>query len=312
MADKRATRQGLYHGLVELGKKHPEILAVDADLAQTTGAYEFYKVFPERYINCGIAEQNLIGMSAGLARVGFVPFCSSMAVFAIGRGFEIIRNSVAYAKLNVKVVGSHGGITAAGDGGTHQAIEDFSAMKGIPEMVIFSPCDYNQAFLLAKLAYEYDGPMYIRTSREPTENITPQEDVIELGKAQTLRTGDDLCIVATGMMSVLATRAATALSEKGVEATILNIHTLKPFDSDAVIAAARSCGGRVLVCEEANIIGGLGESVARALVEEDGIIFGQVGVNDRFGQSGLTQELLEAYGITSENIERNALALMQR
>lgn len=312
MANKEATRFGFYEGLVELAKEHSNIYALDADLAKTTGSVAFQKAFPERYIDVGIAEQNMVGISAGLSKVGIVPFCSSMAVFAVGRAFEIIRNGVAYSRLNVKIVGSHGGITAAGDGGSHQCVEDVGVMRSLPNMVVLQPCDSNQARLIAKMAYEHDGPVYIRTSREPVENITSQADSIEFGKIQTLAQGKDLCIVASGMMTCLAKQALEILGEKGVSASLVNVHTIKPFDKDGIVSAVRKCGGKVLVCEESNVVCGLTEAVASSLVEEDGIRISHVAIEDRFGQSGATAELLEAYGITKENIAEKAMALHRR
>lgn len=312
MANKEATRFGFYEGLVELAKVHDDIYALDADLAKTTGSVAFQKAFPERYIDVGIAEQNMVGISAGLSKVGIVPFCSSMAVFSAGRAFEIIRNGVAYSHLNVKVVGSHGGITAAGDGGSHQCVEDIGIMRAIPGMVVLQPCDSNQARLIAKMAYEYNGPVYIRTSREPMENITSLSDEIELGKVQTLKEGKDLCIIASGMMTCLANQALEILAENGVDASLVNIHTIKPFDKAGFVEAVRRCNGRVLVCEESNMVCGLTETVASALVEEDGIRMSYVAIEDRFGQSGATAELLESYGITKENIANKALELLKR
>lgn len=312
MANKEATRFGFYEGLVELAKKHPNIYTVDADLAKTTGSVAFQKAFPERTIDVGIAEQNMVGISAGLSQVGIVPFCSSMAVFAVGRAFEIIRNGVAYPHLNVKIVGSHGGITAAGDGGSHQCIEDIGVMRSLPNMVILQPCDSNQARLIAKMAYEHDGPVYIRTSREPMENITSQADSIEFGKIQTLAQGKDLCIVASGMMTCLAKQALDILKANGVSASLVNVHTIKPFDKEGIVSAVRKCGGKVLVCEESNVVCGLTEAVASSLVEENGIKISHVAIEDRFGQSGATAELLEAYGITKENIAKKAMELHRR
>ncbi len=312
MANKEATRFGFYEGLVELAKEHSNIYALDADLAKTTGSVAFQKAFPERYIDVGIAEQNMVGISAGLSKVGIVPFCSSMAVFAVGRAFEIIRNGVAYSRLNVKIVGSHGGITAAGDGGSHQCIEDIGVMRSLPNMVVLQPCDSNQARLIARMAYEHDGPVYIRTSREPMENITSQTDSIELGKIQTLVEGSDLCIVASGMMTCLAKQALDILKENGVRASLVNVHTIKPFDREGIVSAVRKCGGKVLVCEESNMVCGLTEAVASSLVEEDGIKIAHVAIEDRFGQSGATAELLEAYGITKENIAEKAMELHRR
>ena len=307
MANKEATRFGFYEGLVDLAKVHDDIYALDADLAKTTGSVAFQKAFPERYIDVGIAEQNMVGISAGLSKVGIVPFCASMAVFVAGRAFEIIRNGVCYSRLNVKIVGSHGGITAAGDGGSHQCV-----MRSLPNMVVLQPCDSNQARLIAKMAYEHNGPVYIRTSREPMENITSLDDEITLGKIQTLREGKDLCIIASGMMTCLAYQALDILKEKGISASLVNIHTIKPFDKDGVIAAVRKAGKRVLVCEESNMVCGLTEAVASSLVEEDGIRISHVAIEDRFGQSGATGELLEAYGITKENIAAKAMELCRR
>ncbi len=312
MANKEATRFGFYEGLVELAKEHSNIYALDADLAKTTGSVAFQKAFPERYIDVGIAEQNMVGISAGLSKVGIVPFCSSMAVFAVGRAFEIIRNGVAYSRLNVKIVGSHGGITAAGDGGSHQCVEDVGVMRSLPNMVVLQPCDSNQARLIAKMAYEHDGPVYIRTSREPVENITSQADSIELGKIQTLVEGKDLCIVASGMMTCLAKQALDILKDNGVSASLVNVHTIKPFDKDGIVSAVKKCGGKVLVCEESNVVCGLTEAVASSLVEENGIKISHVAIEDRFGQSGATAELLEAYGITKENIAKKAMELHRR
>lgn len=312
MANKEATRFGFYEGLVELAKEHSNIYALDADLAKTTGSVAFQKAFPERYIDVGIAEQNMVGISAGLSKVGIVPFCSSMAVFAVGRAFEIIRNGVAYSRLNVKIVGSHGGITAAGDGGSHQCVEDVGVMRSLPNMIVLQPCDSNQARLIARMAYEHNGPVYIRTSREPMENITSQTDSIELGKIQTLVEGKDLCIVASGMMTCLAKQALDILKDNGVSASLVNVHTIKPFDKDGIVSAVKKCGGKVLVCEESNVVCGLTEAVASSLVEENGIKISHVAIEDRFGQSGATAELLEAYGITKENIAKKAMELHGR
>ncbi|MGN1163804.1 MAG: transketolase family protein [Candidatus Ornithospirochaeta sp.] len=312
MADKAATRFGFYQGLVSLAKEKKDVYALDADLAKTTGSEAFRKAFPERYIDVGIAEQNMIGVAAGLSRIGLVPFCSSMAVFSAGRAYEIIRNGVAYSSLNVKIIGSHGGITASGDGGTHQAVEDIAAMRSIPGMVVLQPCDSNQAEKMAKVMYSHKGPVYLRTSREPVENITGPGDEVVLGKVQVLKEGRDLCIIATGMMTVLAHRVLPVLEEKGIDASLVNVHTLKPLDKEGVIRETRKCGGRTLVLEEANVIGGLTESVAAALVEENSIKFSHIAVEDRFGQSGKTKELLEEYGITEENIVRKAIELMER
>ena len=312
MGDKAATRFGFYQGLCELAKEKEDIYALDADLAKTTGSVAFQKAFPERYIDVGIAEQNMIGVAAGLSRTGLTPFCSSMAVFACGRAYEIIRNAVAYPHLNVKVIGSHGGITAAGDGGTHQAVEDIAAMRSIPGMVVLQPCDANQAKKMARVMYDIKGPVYLRTSREPVENITEEEDEIIPGKIQILKEGKDMAIVATGMMTILAHRALEELERNGIDASLINVHTLKPLDKEGIIREVEKSGRKVLVLEEANVIGGLTEATAAALVECDGIRFSHIAIEDRFGQSGETGELLEAYGITVENIVRKAMELKER
>ena len=308
MADavKKATRYGYTEGLVELAAEHEDIICLDADLGNATGSLAFREKYPERFIEAGIAEQDLIGLATGLARTGFVPFANSFAVFTAGRAFEIIRNSVCYSNVNVKIVGSHCGITPAGDGGTHQCIEDIAAMRSLPNMTVLSPCDFNQAKLMARVMYEHQGPCYMRTSREPMPIITSLEDKIELGKAQVLRDGKDVCIVATGVMTCLAKEAADSLAEEGIDAALLNIHTIKPLDMETIREYTKKCGGRVLVCEEANMYGGLGEAVAYGLVREDGIRFDHVAVMDRFGQSGLSGELLEEYGITAANIKAHA------
>ncbi|MBQ2312261.1 MAG: transketolase family protein [Firmicutes bacterium] len=314
MADvvKKATRHGYSEGLVELAAQHEDIICLDADLGSATGSQAFRKAYPDRYIEAGIAEQDLIGMAAGLARTGLSPFANSFAVFAAGRAFEIIRNSVCYPNLNVKIVGSHCGITPAGDGGSHQCIEDVAAMRALPNMTVLSPCDFNQAKLMVKLLYEHKGPCYMRTSREPMPIVTSLEDKIEIGKAQILRHGSDVCVVATGVMTALAVSAVDELAAEGVNAELVNIHTIKPLDMDTIAASVKKCGGKVLVCEEANMYGGLGEAVAYGLVGTDGIKFDHVAVMDRFGQSGLSGELLEEYGITSANIKAHAAALAKR
>ena len=310
MTEKKATRQGYSDGLVELGKKYANVVALDADLGRATSSYIFHDAFPDRYVDAGIAEQNMIGMAVGLSLAGYVPFASSFAMFCIGRGFEVIRNSVAFSGANVKIAGTHTGITPAGDGGTHQCIEDMALMRSIPNMTVLSPCDYAQARQMVEMAYHIDGPVYFRLSRDPIPVVTDDAEPIQLGKAQKLRDGKDLCIVATGMMTVLAVEAAEALAAEGIQATILNIHTIKPLDTDAICENVLACGGRVLVCEEANCMGGLGEACAYALLGKGDVHMAHVAVNDRFGQSGLSAELLHEYGITAENIAAKAKTLL--
>jgi len=311
MADvvKKASRQGYSDALLELAKEHKDVIALDADLAGSTGSESIKKNLPDQFVEVGIAEQNLIGMAAGFAREGFVPFASSFAVFATGRAFEIIRNAVCYSNINVKVVGSHHGITPAADGGTHQAIEDVALMRSLPNMAVLCPCDFNQAKLMTKMMYEHQGPCYMRTSREAMPVVTSMDDAIEFGKAQILREGTDVCIVATGVMTALASFAVDELKEEGINASLVNIHTIKPLDMDGIKAQVAKCGGKVLVCEEANMYGGLGEAVAYGLVGTDGVKFDHIAIMDVFGQSGNPDELLEEYGITTANIKAHAKAL---
>ena len=308
---KIATRQGYGDGLIELAKLHEDVVVLDADLAHATGAQAFREKFPDRFINVGIAEQNLVGMAVGLSHVGYVPFASSFAIFLAGRGGEIIRNSAAYSNANAKFVGSHSGITPVGDGGTHQCIEDLGYMRAIPNMTIFSPCDYNQTKQLVKLAYEVNGPVYMRTSREPVPLLTMENDVLEVGKAQVLREGKDICIIATGFPVSLVMEAAAELEAAGTSVAVLNIHTIKPLDVQTISQYAESCG-RVLVVEEHNVYGGLSEAVAGVLIGKRNIAFDRIGIEDRFGQSGQTADLLGAYGMTANNIRQRAESLIKQ
>lgn len=308
MADKKPTRQGYGEGLAEFARTHEDIVALDADLAHATGSAAFLQEFSDRFFNCGIAEQNMIGMASGLSRTGLVPFASSFAVFSAGRAFEIIRNGVCYAKANVKIAGSHCGVTATGDGGTHQCIEDFALMRSLPNMTVFCPCDYNQAKKLIKNAYEVKGPVYMRLSREPVPMITDPEEELVTGKAQILRDGSDVCIIATGLPVHIALQAAETLAEEGISAAVVNMFTIKPLDVETVNRYAEKCG-KIVTMEEHSVIGGLGDAVADVLVGRDGIRFAKVGVEDRFGQSGLIDELLLEYGMNKENLIAHIRAL---
>lgn len=309
MAEKKATRVGYGEGLAELGKKYDNVVAVDADLCGSVGTKDFAKLFPERHFDVGIAEQNGVGVAAGLARDGFVPFFHSFAVFAAGRAFEIIRNAVCYSKINVKIVGSHSGITPAADGGTHESVEDIAIMRSLPNMTVVVPCDYNQAKAMVEPVYKIDGPVYIRTSREAMPVCTKEDEPFEIGKVQVLRSGSDVCIFACGIMVAMALEAAEKLKEQGIDASVVNVHTIKPLDIEGIKKECSRCGGKVLVCEEASSIGGLGEAVSAALVGTDGIRFGHISVGDRFGQSGSCADLLKYYGLTPEHIIEEARSL---
>lgn len=306
----RATRQGYGDGLVELMKEKSDVIALDADLAHATGSMSVQKEFPDRFVDVGIAEQNLVGMAVGLSRTGYVPFASSFAIFMAGRAGEIIRNAAAYSKANVKFIGSHAGITPVGDGGSHQCIEDFGSMRAIPNMTIFSPCDYNQAKALVKKAYEINGPVYMRTSREGVPEITEENQEIEVGKAQVLQEGTDICIISTGFPVSLVMEAAKQLTNENVSVSVLNIHTIKPLDSESILKYSKLCK-KVLVVEEHNVLGGLSEAVSAVLVGQDGIKFDRIGIEDRFGQSGKTADILNEYGLTVENVLLHAKNLLK-
>lgn len=308
MSEKLAIRQGYGDGLLELAAQHDDVVVLDADLAHATGTLKFRETYPDRFFEAGIAEQNLIGMATGLSQEGFVPFATSFAMFAAGRACEIIRNSVAYSHANVKIVGSHSGITPAGDGGTHQCIEDIGWMRSIPGMTVVCPCDYQQAKLMVKKLYEFKGPVYMRTSREPVPLITGVQDDITIGKAQVMREGGDLCIAATGILVNTALEAAVILAQKGIETSVLNFHTIKPLDADTLLSYAVRCG-RLLTLEEHNVCGGLGEACAAALLGKANIRFDMAGIEDRFGQSGKTDELFREYGLDLESIVQRCLRL---
>ena len=301
MADKKPTRQGYGEGLAEFARTHEDIVALDADLAHATGSAAFLNEFPERFFNAGIAEQNMIGMASGLSRTGLVPFASSFAVFSAGRAFEIIRNGVCYSKANVKIAGSHCGITATGDGGTHQCIEDLALMRSLPNMTVFCPCDYTQAKKLIKNAYEINGPVYMRLSREPVPMITSADEELVTGKAQILRDGTDVCIIATGQPVHIALEAAEALAKEGISAAVVNMFTIKPLDEATVLQYAAKCG-KIVTMEEHSVIGGLGDAVLNVLNGHEGVKFDKIGVEDRFGQSGLIDELLKEYGMNKDNL----------
>ena len=301
MAEQKSIRQGYGDGLAELGEKFDNVVALDGDLAHATGSLTFAERFPDRFFNAGIAEQDLMCMAAGLSHSGFVPFASSFAVFSAGRAFEIIRNSICYTKANVKIAGSHAGITATGDGGTHQCIEDLALMRVLPNMTVFSPCDYNQTKIMVRKAYEINGPVYIRVSRAPLPVFTKEDDDLVPGKAQVIRNGKDICIVATGIMVWYALQAAESLEKDGISAAVINIHTVKPLDEKTLVEYAKKCG-KVLTVEEHSVIGGLGEAVAHALIGKAELKFDMIGINDRFGQSGLIDEIMQEYGMTKENI----------
>ena len=303
MADvkKIATREGYGQALVELGQAHENIVVLDADLAGATKTGTFKKAFPDRHLNFGIAEGNMMSAAAGLAATGMVPFASSFAMFATGRAFEQIRNSIAYPHLNVKVCASHGGISVGEDGASHQCCEDYALMRSLPGMVVMSPADNVECIAMVKAAYEYVGPVYIRTGRSAVPVFHGEDFKFQIGKGEVVREGCDIAIIANGLMVYEAMKAGEALAEQGINALIVNMATIKPLDEELVLEAARKCGN-VITCEEHSVIGGLGEAVCSLLSEKLPTPVKRIGMNDEFGRSGPAAELLQHYGLCAENI----------
>jgi transketolase len=299
---KKATRESYGLTLVELGETHPEIVVLDADLAEATKTVFFKKKFPDRFIDCGIAECNMIGVAAGLAACGRIPFANSFAMFSAGRAFEQVRNSVGYPHLNVKIVGSHAGISVGEDGATHQCLEDIALMRSIPGMVVLNPADHYEMRAAVKAAVEYKGPVYLRLGRLAVESFNNSDDYkFEIGKGVTLRGGKDITIIATGLMVSRALEAVKELEKDGIDARLINIHTIKPIDRDIIVKAAKETG-RIVTVEEHNVIGGLGDAVCSVLCEECPTPVTKIGVNDKFGHSGPAAEMLEVYGLCASHI----------
>lgn len=304
MAEKQATREAFGKAIAAAAEREPDLVVLDADLAGATKSSEFQKVCPERFFDMGIAEANMAGVSAGLATCGKKPFCCSFAMFTAGRAYEQIRNSIAYPHLNVKIVGSHGGLSVGEDGATHQCIEDLSLMRTIPGMVVVNPCDGAEMRCAVDALLNYDGPAYLRLGRSAVETVTEYEsgkDTFTLGKGVTLREGGDAAIIATGMMVQMALKAAQVLSEEGIEVRVLDFHTLKPLDTELLEKAARETGALVTT-EEHNVIGGLGSAVTEYVSCYCPVPVIRHGVKDEFGRSGKAQEVLEKYGLTVEKI----------
>ncbi|MFR4373418.1 MAG: transketolase family protein [Acutalibacteraceae bacterium] len=299
---KKATRESFGEAVTELAAEYPDVVVLDADLAAATKTGIFKKKYPERFFDCGIAECNMIGVAAGLAACGKIPFAASVAMFSAGRAFEQVRNSVGYPKLNVKVVGSHAGISVGEDGATHQCCEDIALMRTIPGMVILNPSDHYEMKAAVRAAIEHKGPCYIRLGRLAVESINNGDDYrFELGKGITLCEGTDVTIVATGLMVAEAVKAAKALEAEGIRAEVINIHTIKPLDEELILASAKKTG-RVVTVEEHNIIGGLGEAVSAVLSEKCPTPVTRIGVNDVFGHSGPAVDLLKEFGLSAEHI----------
>ena len=305
---KVATRDAYGAALAKLGAEHEEVVVLDADLAGATKTGVFKKAFPDRFFDCGIAEGNMICMAAGLSTTGLVPFASSFAMFAAGRAFEQVRNSIGYPHLNVKIGATHGGISVGEDGASHQCCEDFALMRSIPGMTVICPADGVEAEAAVKAAYELEGPVYLRFGRLAIPQFHEEGFNFQIGKGEILRDGTDVAIIANGLLVYEAIQAGEMLAQAGINAMVINMATIKPLDEELVIEAAKKCG-KVITCEEHSVIGGLGEAVAAVLAEKCPTVMRRIGVNDEFGHSGPAAALLKQFGLTAENIVETAKEL---
>lgn len=301
MSNKIATREAYGKALVKLGKINDDVVVLDADLSKSTKTNDFYKAYPDRFFNMGIAEQNLVGAACGFAATGKIPFASTFAMFATGRAFEIIRNSACYPKLNVKICATHAGITVGEDGGSHQSVEDISLMRSIPNMTVLVPADGVEAEKMIFAAAEYNGPMYVRLGRSAVPTLFDENYNFEIGKGVVLREGNDATIIACGMMVNEALIAADMLKEENINVRVINMSTIKPIDTELIIKAAKETKA-IVTAEEHSIIGGLGSAVSEVVSENHPVKVKKVGLNDCFGESGTPGELLEKYGLTAKNI----------
>lgn len=309
MADKIATREAYGKALAELGDTY-DFFVMDADLSGSTKTGVFAKKFPNRFINCGIAEGNMMSTAAGIATTGKTVFASSFAVFASGRAFEQIRNSIAYPCLDVKIAATHAGVSVGEDGATHQGIVDMSVMRSLPNMVVINPADAVEAECAIKAAIEHKGPVYLRLGRLSVPVLFDKETYkFELGKGKTIVDGDDITIIATGLMTTESVQAVEELKAEGINARLINIHTIKPIDKDIIIKAAKETGNIVTV-EEHSIIGGLGSAVAEVLSEEAPCKLTRIGINDEFGQSGKPADLLDFYGLNAKHIAKKVKEIL--
>lgn len=308
MADmkKIATRESYGNALKELGVEAKNLVVLDADLAGATKTGTFKKAFPDRHFDCGIAEANMICMAAGMSTIGLVPFASSFAMFAAGRAFEQVRNSIGYPHLNVKIGATHGGISVGEDGASHQCCEDFALMRSIPGMTVICPADDVEARAAVKAAYYMEGPVYLRFGRLAVPVFHDADYEFEIGKGEILRDGEDIAIIANGLLSYEAIRAGEMLERAGINAMIINMATIKPLDTELVLKAAKRCG-KIITCEEHSIIGGLGEAVSAFLGENYPVRIKRIGINDEFGHSGTAEGLLKAFGLSAEHIYEVAL-----
>ena len=309
--EKQATREAYGQALEELGAVRQDVVVLDADLSKSTKTSMFQSKYPERFFNAGIAEQNLMGLAAGFAAAGKVPFASTFAVFATGRAYDQIRNSICYPRLNVKIAATHAGITVGEDGGSHQALEDINLMRGLPNMTVLVPADGPEAKNAVKAAAEYAGPVYIRLGRSGVPTITDADAPFVIGKGRVMREGSDVTLIGCGMMVAKALEAADALAEEGVSAAVIDMSTIKPIDRELIVEWAKKTGA-IVTAEEHNVIGGLGSAVAEVLVEEALVPMERVGIEDVFGESGTGGELVEKYRLTAEHIVEKARRAMAR
>lgn len=305
----KATRESYGMALVELGRENENIVVLDADLSKSTKTADFKKLYSDRFFNVGIAEQNLMGMAAGLSNVGFVPFASTFAVFATGRAFEIIRNSICYPKANVKIAATHAGITVGEDGGSHQSIEDIALMNSLPNMTVIVPADHREAMQATKAAAEIYGPVYLRYGRCNTEDIFDDNYKFEIGKGVEVKKGNDITVIATGMMVAKALGAAKELEEDGISVRVINMSTIKPIDREIIVKAAKETKA-IITAEEHSIIGGLGAMVSSVVCDECPTRVRMIGIKDVFGQSGNPDELMKKYNLTSEAIIKEVKRLL--
>lgn len=309
--EAKATRFGYSNALLQLGRDDPRIFVLDADLAKSTTTDRFKKEFPDRFIDCGIAEQNMVGIAAGLSLMGKIPFTSTYGTFMVDRALDQIRVTVAYAELNVKIIGAHGGISVGPDGATHQALEDLGTMRMLPHMTVINPCDVHEACKATLAVAAMQGPTFIRLGREPVPIITDETTPFVIGKGITFEDGGDVTIAASGSMVIEALIAHENLRKQGIRARVLDIHTIKPIDRELLVTAARETGA-VVTAEEHQVMGGFGSAVAEVLVQECPVPMEFVGIQDRFGESGTPDELLTAFGCRAADIERAVNRVLAR
>ncbi|MGG7199363.1 transketolase family protein [Clostridium butyricum] len=300
----KATRESYGEALIQIGYENKNIVVLDADLSKSTKTNGFKKEFPDRFFNAGIAEQNLMGMAAGMSNIGLIPFASTFAVFATGRAFEIIRNSICYPKANVKIAATHAGITVGEDGGSHQSIEDIALMCSLPNMTVIVPADHREAMEATKAAAMMEGPVYLRFGRCNTEDIFDDSYKFEIGKGTEIKKGDDAAIIATGMMVQKAIEAAKYLESEGIHVRVINISTIKPIDKEIIIKAAKETKG-IVTAEEHSIIGGLGSMVSSVVCDKYPCKVKMIGIEDKFGESGTPDELMEKFKLTSDAISES-------